>query len=150
MPSEITTDHDVIKKWIEDRGGHPSVVRATEGKRPTRSKTGGGLLRVEFRDPNDALDDVDWEGFFEVFEENKLAFLHYDRRKDGQISQFSRFLFRDAENARTNADGTQASRSHGKAEGAASPTRKTHKAAAKPKAEPKPKAAPKPKASAKK
>ena len=145
MPSEITTDHDVIRKWVEDRGGHPSVVRATEAKRPTKSKTGGGLLRVEFRDPNDALEDVDWDGFFEVFEENKLAFLHYDKRKDGQISRFSRFLFRDAENAKTNPDGTQASRSHGKVEGAASPTRKTHKAAP---AEAKP--APKRKAAAKK
>ena len=142
MPSQITTDHEVIRKWVEERGGHPSVVRATEGKRPTRSKTGGGLLRVEFRDPADALDEVDWDGFFEVFEENKLAFLHYDRRKDGQISRFSRFLCRDGENARPNADGTQARRSHGKAEGAASPTRKTHKA------EPKP--APKRKAAAKK
>ena len=139
MPSEITTDHAVIRRWVEDRGGHPSVVRATEGKRPTKSKTGGGLLRVDSRAGEHALEDVDWDGFFEVFEENELAFLHYDKRKDGQISRFSRFLFRDAENAKTNPDGTQASRSHGKAEGAASPTRKTHKA--------EPKAAAKPKAS---
>ena len=30
--SETTTDHDVIRKWIEKRGGVPTVVRGTEGE----------------------------------------------------------------------------------------------------------------------
>jgi hypothetical protein len=92
MASEggTTTDHKIIKKWIEDRGGHPSVVRATEDNGKS-----GGLLRVEFRDPEDALDEVDWDEFFKVFDDNNLAFVHQDKTKDGKESRFNRFVSRD-------------------------------------------------------
>jgi hypothetical protein len=30
--SKITTDHDEIRKWAEERGGRPSTVRSTHGK----------------------------------------------------------------------------------------------------------------------
>ena len=87
---ETTTDHDVIKKWIEDRNGHPAVVRATEDNGKS-----GGLLRVEFRDPEDKLHEIDWDEFFQVFEENKLAFLHQDKTADGKVSRFNKFINRE-------------------------------------------------------
>lgn len=90
--SETTTDHAKIKKWIEARDGHPSVVRATED-----NGKGGGLLRVEFRDPDDRLEEVDWNEFFKVFDDNKLAFLYQDKTKDGATSRFNKFV--DRENA---------------------------------------------------
>lgn len=92
--AETTTDHDTIRKWIEERKGAPSVVRATEGD----SKDEGhvdGILRVDFRDPDDALDDIDWDDFFRVFDENKLAFLHQDKTADGHVSRFNKFVARE-------------------------------------------------------
>ena len=91
--AESTTDHAVIKKWIEQRKGRPSVVRATENE----GKDGHveGLLRVDFRDPDDALDDIDWEDFFRVFDESNLAFLHQDKTADGHVSRFNKFVARD-------------------------------------------------------
>lgn len=86
--SDTTTDHDKIRKWVEERNGRPSIVRATEDK-------GGGLLRIEFRDKVDALEDIDWDEFFQIFDDNKLAFLYQDRTKDGEVSRFNKFVERD-------------------------------------------------------
>lgn len=88
--SDTTTDHDVIRKWIEDRGGRPSVVKATEDK-----GKGGGLLRIDFRDKDDALDEIDWDEFFKIFDDNELAFLYQDKTKEGKVSRFSKFVERD-------------------------------------------------------
>ena len=85
-----TTDHKAIRKWIEGRKGHPAVVRATED-----NGRSGGLLRVEFRDPEDRLDEVDWDEFFKIFDENKLAFLHQDKTADGKVSRFNKFIARE-------------------------------------------------------
>ncbi len=30
--AQITTDHDEIRKWAEERGGRPAAVRSTHGQ----------------------------------------------------------------------------------------------------------------------
>ena len=30
--AKVTTDHDEIRKWAEDRGGRPAAVRSTQSK----------------------------------------------------------------------------------------------------------------------
>ena len=87
--SETTTDHDVIRKWIEDRGGVPTVVRGTEGE------DGEGILRVDFGERDDALGEIPWEAFFDTFEDRGLAFLYQDRTKDGEESRFFKFVKRE-------------------------------------------------------
>ena len=84
-----TTDHKVIRKWIEERKGRPSVVKGTEGR------DGEGILRVDFRDPDDKLEDIAWDEFFETFEDRKLAFLHQDKTADGKTSRFFKFVHRE-------------------------------------------------------
>lgn len=88
--SDTTTDHDTIRKWVEDRGGRPSVVKATEDNGKS-----GGLLRIDFREKDDALDDIEWDEFFRIFDKNKLAFLYQDKTKDGKESRFNKFVERD-------------------------------------------------------
>jgi hypothetical protein len=87
--SETTTDHDTIRKWVEERDGRPTIVKATgdNGK-------GGGLLRVDFREKDDALEDIEWDEFFKIFDENKLAFLYQDKTQDGETSRFNKFVER--------------------------------------------------------
>ena len=84
--SSTTTDHDEIRKWAEARDGHPAMVK-TGGK--------GGILRIDFGEPEDNLTEVSWEEFFEVFDENKLAFLYQDKTHDGGTSRFNKFVERD-------------------------------------------------------
>ncbi|MGR3455895.1 hypothetical protein [Pseudooceanicola sp.] len=81
-----TTDHDVIKKWVEARDGHPARVKDT-GE--------GGILRIDFDPPEEDLQEISWDEFFEVFEDRKLAFLHQDMTEDGQTSRFNKFVDRD-------------------------------------------------------
>ena len=82
-----TTDHDEIRRWAEERGGRPARVAATADE--------GGILRIDFDEPEEELEQIDWDTFFEVFEDRGLAFLHQDRTEDGAVSRFSRFVDRD-------------------------------------------------------
>lgn len=90
--AQRTTDHKVIRKWIEERKGRPSVVESTSD-----DKRGGGLLRIDFREKDDELEEIDWDRFFEIFDENDLAFLHQDKTADGKVSRFSKFVSRSGD-----------------------------------------------------
>lgn len=79
--SRTTTDPDEIRQWAETRGGRPAKVE-TKGE--------GGILRLDFGDPEDNLTEIDWEEFFEIFEERGLAFLYQD---EGD-SRFNKFVSR--------------------------------------------------------
>jgi hypothetical protein len=89
--SETTTDHDTIRAWVEARGGRPAVVRDTDDG-------DSAVLRIDFEgDGDDAgLEVVEWEEFFEIFDENGLAFLYQERTKSGALSRFNKFV-RDPE-----------------------------------------------------
>lgn len=83
--AKVTTDHDEIREWVEERGGHPAKVKGTE------------LLRIDYPgfSGEDRLQEITWETFFKAFEENNLAFLYQDETKDGKQSRFSKLVDRD-------------------------------------------------------
>lgn len=81
-----TTDHDEIRAWIESRGGVPSRVRGTAP---------GGILRVDFGEPEEDLEEIPWETFFEIFDDRELVFLHQDT-VDGGTSRFNKFVDRNS------------------------------------------------------
>ena len=89
--SNTTTDHDTIRRWVEQRGGRPAAVKATE------SGDDPGLLRIDYPGygDDDSLDEISWDEFFEKFEDSKLAFLYQDETADGDESRFSKFVSRD-------------------------------------------------------
>lgn len=80
------TDHDQIRKWVEDRDGHPAMVRT--------GKT-GGVLRIDFGEPEENLEPIEWEEFFKIFDDSKLAFLAQEATSDGKPSRFNKFVNRD-------------------------------------------------------
>ncbi|OAP36347.1 1,4-alpha-glucan branching enzyme [Sinorhizobium glycinis] len=84
--SKTTTDHDTIRKWAEGRDGHPARVKGASD---------GGLLRIDFGKPEQRLEEISWEDFFRIFDENKLAFLYQDRTAEGKVSRFFKFIDRD-------------------------------------------------------
>lgn len=87
--SKTTIDHDEIRTWVEERGGRPAVVRATETE-------DSGLLRIDFAEDDDALGEVTWDEFFRIFDDNELAFLYQDETKDGATSRFFKFVRRES------------------------------------------------------
>jgi hypothetical protein len=84
-----TTDHDEIRQWVEQRGGHPAVVSDTE-----RNGREGGVLRIDFDDPggddDSRLHRIKWDEFFDIFDDNDLAFL----RSEGD-SRFNKFVAKE-------------------------------------------------------
>lgn len=90
-----TTNHDEIRKWVEKRGGTPARVNAKGHKQ------GGGILRIDFKDPggenDEALEHIGWDDFFRTFDQNDLAFLHQDKTADGKESRFNKFVARDGD-----------------------------------------------------
>lgn len=90
--TQVTTDREEIRRWVEERGGHPARVKGTE-------KPGSaGVLRIDYPgfSGEDRLEEISWEVFFEAFETNNLAFLYQDRTKDGNLSRFSKLIDRDS------------------------------------------------------
>jgi len=80
-----TTDHKEIQQWIEERGGHPARVKGAEE---------GGILRVDFGRPEEALEEIEWDDFFSIFDENKLSFLYQEETGAGKTSRFNKFVSR--------------------------------------------------------
>lgn len=76
-----TTNHEVIRNWTESRDGHPA-------------KAGGGVLRIDFGEPEETLEEIGWDEFFQIFDQEKLAFLHQDMLDNGKISRFNKFVAR--------------------------------------------------------
>jgi len=90
--SKTTTDHDAIRKWVEERGGHPARVKDTE------SDESPGLLRIDYPgySGGQSLEAISWDEFFIGFDENNLAFLYQEKTKDGKTSRFSKLIDRSS------------------------------------------------------
>ncbi|UJS16892.1 MAG: hypothetical protein L3J17_13390 [Candidatus Jettenia sp.] len=89
--AKITTNHEEIKKWAEERGGRPATIRGT-GK-----ENEPGLLRIDFPGygSEEKLQEITWDEFFEKFEKEELAFLYQEETKGGKQSRFNKIISRD-------------------------------------------------------
>jgi hypothetical protein len=81
--AETTTDHKAIRKWAEARGGKPARVKGTGDSRDP------GLLRLDFGEPEEGLEPITWEEFFDKFEDSNLALL-YEDEPDNRFSKLVR------------------------------------------------------------
>ncbi|HET8656453.1 MAG TPA: hypothetical protein VFL93_13110 [Longimicrobiaceae bacterium] len=73
--AERTRDHDSIRRWAEERGGIPTIVKGT-----------GGMLRIDFVEGaksggrDDDLRETDWDHWFEIFDRSDVDFLYSPER----------------------------------------------------------------------
>lgn len=81
--AKVTSNHAEIRKWVEERNGRPSRVKGARE---------GGVLRIDFGEPEDALEEISWDDFFRIFDESNLAFLHQDKTANGKVSRFNKFV----------------------------------------------------------
>ncbi|WP_067970856.1 hypothetical protein [Nocardiopsis trehalosi] len=81
--SLVTTDHDVIRQWADERGATPSTVPGSEyDGRP-------GRLLFDFGGSGgERLEHVSWDDWFRTFDERGLRFIYQEHKKDGQTSNF--------------------------------------------------------------
>jgi hypothetical protein len=89
--AHTTTDHDFIRRWVEERDGWPAAVK------DTGDDDDPGIIRVDFPgySGKGTLEKITWEEWFEKFEESGLAFLHRDlEHKDGELDRFNKLVKR--------------------------------------------------------
>lgn len=94
--AKSTTDHEKIRKWVDERGGRPAMVEGSA------KKNGFGALRIDF--PGDsgeeALEPITWQEFFWTFDRSNLAFLYHEPNdseelSDNEETEFSNRVTRD-------------------------------------------------------
>jgi hypothetical protein len=93
--AQKTVDHDAIRTWVEERGGRPARVAATAPGKPEAKAGSAGILRIDFGEPDESLEEISWSEFFDTFEKHKLALLFEDDDSGRQKSRFSKFVARD-------------------------------------------------------
>ena len=87
MNTKVTTSHDVIKNWTEERGGKPAI-----DKEMSKEET---VLAIDFdKKGNRSFKHVSWSEFFKDFDEENMAFLYQDKTFDGDTSKYYRLIFR--------------------------------------------------------
>jgi hypothetical protein len=82
--SLVTTHHEVIKQWAEDRNATPATVSGTEHDDHL------GVLRFDFGGDSMDLQHVSWDEWFKTFDERRLNFIYQEQRTDGTDSNFFR------------------------------------------------------------
>ena len=78
-----TTDHEVIRRWADDRHATPATVGRGDGD------VAIGELRLDFDFGNELEDlrEVTWDDWFAAFDERGLAFVYHEAlRADGSVS----------------------------------------------------------------
>ena len=86
--SKTATDLKEIQKWAEKRGGKPSKVKGV-GK-----GEGDGLIRIDFPgySGGDSLEEISWEEWYKIFQDNDLAFLYQEKTAEGKESRFFKLV----------------------------------------------------------
>src|SRR5690348_17121416 len=105
--SRTLTEHDEIRQWAEERGATPACVRGTSGDGDT------GMIRLDFPGYSGAqsLEPIDWDDWFQKFDESRLALLVQDETAGGERSNFNKLIGRETARAREEGD-NRASRRH--------------------------------------
>lgn len=77
------TDHDEIRRWAAANKARPACVKGT-------GKNGDpGILRLDFDEKDDSLQEISWDTWFEWFDKNHLALLC------SRESRFNKLVSRD-------------------------------------------------------
>lgn len=131
--SRTTQDHDEIRRWAEARHAIPCEVAST------RQDGEAGILRLCFpksRNRNDAaLHEIDWNQFFEKFDQNGLSMVYQEKTAGGARSNFNKLIHAESEagsgsrrrsSSSRSAKADTGSRSHSSTRSSSSSTKRSH------------------------
>lgn len=81
--SLATRNHDVIRKWAQERKAKPATIEGTEhNDRP-------GVLRLDFPGyGGQKLKKIDWDYWFKSFDTRHLVFQFQEHLRSGRQSNF--------------------------------------------------------------
>ena len=89
--ARVLTDHDEIRNWAEERGAEPACVIGTGGDGDI------GMIRLDFPgySGEGSLEPIDWDDWFQKFDERNLALLVQDETARGERSNFNKLVSRE-------------------------------------------------------
>jgi ferritin-like metal-binding protein YciE len=89
--SRVLTDPEEIQQWAEERGANPACVKGTGARGDI------GMLRLDFPGwgSDEKLQPIDWDDWFQKFEESGLALIVEDETASGQTSNFNKLVSRE-------------------------------------------------------
>jgi hypothetical protein len=89
--SRVLTDHDEIRSWAEERGAKPATVRNTH------TDDNIGIIRLDFPgySGEGSLEEIEWDEWFDNFDDNNLALIVQDETADGEKSNFNKLVNRE-------------------------------------------------------
>jgi hypothetical protein len=76
MQQTFTIDHEEIRAWAAGRGGMPAILEGTESG-----------LRFDWGEGDADMVRLSWSEFFDIFEEQGLAFAHIEE-DDSSVYEF--------------------------------------------------------------
>jgi hypothetical protein len=123
--SRVLTDHDEIRSWAEERDARPSAVQRTH------TDDSVGIIRLDFPgySGENSLEEIEWDEWFDKFDDNNLALIVQDQTAGGERSNFNKIVSRDsvesAGKSRSRAKKTSARASTSKKSSARSTSRST-------------------------
>jgi hypothetical protein len=107
--SKTTQDHDEIRRWAEARNAIPCEVASTERDGEA------GILRFCFPKAknrnDDSLKQIEWDQFFEKFDENGLSMVFQEKTAGGARSNFNKLVHADSEAGSRSGSGSRSTAS---------------------------------------
>jgi hypothetical protein len=90
--SRVMTDHDEIRSWAEERDARPSAVQRTH------TDDSVGIIRLDFPgySGENSLEEIEWDEWFDKFDDNNLALIVQDQTAGGERSNFNKIVSRDS------------------------------------------------------
>jgi hypothetical protein len=90
--SRVLTDHDEIQRWAEERDARPSAVQRTH------TDDSVGIIRLDFPgySGENSLEEIEWDEWFDKFDDNNLALIVQDQTAGGERSNFNKIVSRDS------------------------------------------------------
>lgn len=88
--TKVTTDHDEIRRWADERNGRPVSVKQDP------LNPNGSTIQIDFLYDkyDDNIEAISWDAFFESFEHEALALVYQTETEGGRLSRFGRIVRR--------------------------------------------------------
>lgn len=87
MAMKYTVDNKEIRGWVEAHGGMPVVLKEAV-EEDEEGEESSDMLHISF-DPNDInMEEMEWDEFFERFDNENLALVYDEITPEGTIPDF--------------------------------------------------------------
>jgi hypothetical protein len=89
--TKVTTDHEEIRHWAQERNGRPVSVK----RDPLNPN--GSIIQIDFLYDkyDDNIHEISWNEFFDAFENDALALVYQTETEGGRLSRFGRIVRRE-------------------------------------------------------